>query len=269
MLNRVGSTFVHRLVEATGAQPSEIVRAYLLAREIFGFVTLWKPIEELDNRVDDELQAKMLIDMSRELERGTTWFLRSRRLSEDMGQTIGHFAPRVEALAARLPALLDEHSGARVAAEVAGYVSKGVPESLATRVVTLDALYSTLDIVEVAAATKRPVELVAEIYFALATALQLPWLREMIERLPADKHWQILARNAMQDDLSGLQRTIAGEVLGQDGGIAARDELLAAWRERNRRAIERVQHLLAELRGAPAADSAMLAVALRELRNLG
>jgi glutamate dehydrogenase len=269
MLNRVGSTFVHRLVEATGAQPPEIVRAYLLSREVFGFVSLWKQIEELDNKVDDALQAAMLIDMSRELERGTTWFLRSRRLSEDMGQTIGHFAPRVEALAARLPALLDEQSGARVAAAVADYGAKGVPEALATRVVTLDALYSTLDIVEVAAATKRPVELVAEIYFAVATALELPWLRKTIVQLPGDKHWQMLARNAMQDDLSGLQRTIAGEILAQDGAIAARDELLAAWRERNRRAIERVQHLLAELRSAPAADSAMLAVALRELRNLG
>jgi glutamate dehydrogenase len=91
----------------------------------------------------------------------------------------------------------------------------------------------------------------------------------MIVRLPGDKHWQMLARNAMQDDLSGLQRTIAGEILAQDGTAAARDELLAAWRERNRRPIERVQHLLAELRSAPTADSAMLAVALRELRNLG
>ncbi len=260
MVNRVGSTFVHRLVEATGAQPHEIVRAYLLSREIFGFVALWKPIEALDNLVDDALQSAMLIDMSRELERGTTWFLRSRRLSEDMGATIAHFAPRVEALAVRLPSL---------AAVVADYVGKGVPERLATRVVTLDALYSTLDIVEVAAATNRPVELVAEIYFALATALELPWLREMIVRLPGDKHWQMLAKAAMQDDLSGLQRTIAGEILEQGGGIAARDELLAAWRERNRRAIERVRHLLAELRAAPAADSAMLAVALRELRNLG
>jgi glutamate dehydrogenase len=269
MVNRVGSTFVHRLVETTGAQPHEIVRAYLLSREIFGFVALWKPIEDLDNRVDDALQSAMLIDMSRELERGTTWFLRSRRLSEDMGETIALFAPRVEALAARLPALLDEHSGARVAAAVAEYVGKGVPEALATRVVTLDALYSTLDIVEVAAATHRPVELVAEVYFALSTALDLAWLREMIVRLPGDKHWQMLAKAAMQDDLSGLQRTIAGEILEQGGGIAARDELLAAWRERNRRAIERVRHLLAELRAAPAADSAMLAVALRELRNLG
>ena len=38
MVNRVGSTFVHRLMETTGATPHEIVRAYLLAREVFGYV---------------------------------------------------------------------------------------------------------------------------------------------------------------------------------------------------------------------------------------
>ncbi|MEO8306099.1 MAG: NAD-glutamate dehydrogenase [Betaproteobacteria bacterium] len=269
MVNRVGSTFVHRLMESTGGEPHEIVRAYLLSREIFGFVALWKPIEALDNDVDDSLQSAMLIDMSRALERGATWFLRSRRLGEDMGATIEHFAPRVEALAARLPELLDEGGRARVGTLVADYKAKGVPEALATRVVTLDALYSTLDIVEVAAATNRAVELVAEIYFELSTRLELPWLREMIVRLPGDQHWRTLAKSAMLDDLSGLQRGIAGEILSRGGDIAAPGELLAAWKDRNRRAIERVEQLLGELRAAPTADAAMLAVALRELRNLG
>jgi len=269
MVNRVGSTLVHRLMEATGARPHEVVRAYLLSREIFGFVALWKPIDALDNRVDDALQAAMLIAVSRELERGTTWFLRSRRLTEDMAATIAHFQPRVEALAARLPALLDAAGRARTAAAVADYAAKGVPEELATRVVTLDALYSTLDIVEVAGAARRPVELVAEIYFELSTRLGLPWLREMIAQLPGDKHWQMLAKAAMHDDLSGLQRTIASEVLTGGGDIAARDPLLAVWQERNRRAIERAQQLMAELRATPGADAAMLSVALRELRNLG
>jgi len=140
MLNRVGSTFVHRLQESTGARSPEIVRAYLLSREVFGFVALWKAIEALDNKVEDARAAAMLIDMSRELERGTTWFLRSRRLSEDMAGTIAHFAPRVEALAARLPALLDPEGRERVRAAVAEHVAKGVPGSLAARVVTLDAL---------------------------------------------------------------------------------------------------------------------------------
>ena len=269
MLNRVGSTFVHRLQESTGAQPHEIVRAYLLSREIFGFVALWKSIEELDNRVDDALTSAMLIEMSRELERGTTWFLRSRRLGEDMAATIGHFAPRVEALAARLPTLLDAAGRARVGGAVADYVAKGVPEAVAARTVTLDALYLTLDIVEVAGAARRPVELVAEIYFELSTRLDLPWLREMIARLPGEAHWQVLAKTAMDDDLSGLQRAIAGEVLSAAGDeISSREELLAAWQERNRRATERARRLMDELRAAPAADASMVSVALRELRNL-
>ena len=86
MVNRVGSTFVHRLSETTGARPHEVVRAYLLSREIFGFVPLWQAIEALDNTVDDAVQSTMLIDTSRQLERGTTWFLRSRRLTEDMAR---------------------------------------------------------------------------------------------------------------------------------------------------------------------------------------
>jgi glutamate dehydrogenase len=268
MVNRVGSTFVHRLSESTGASPHEVVRAYLLSREIFGFVALWKAIESLDARVDDAVQSTMLIDTSRQIERGTTWFLRSRRLAEDMGTTIAHFTPRVEALSQRLHELQDPGDRARVAVAGADYVAQGVPEEVASRVVTLETLHSTLDIVEVAGATKRPEDLVAAIYFELATRLGLPWLRERIAALPGDAHWQLLARAAMDDDLSALQRTITGEVLTGGGGLAASAGLIAAWQDRNRRAIERTQHLLSELRAAGSTDPSMLSVALRELRNL-
>jgi glutamate dehydrogenase len=72
----------------------------------------------------------------------------------------------------------------------------------------------------------------------------------------------------MDDDLSALQRAIAGEVLTGAGDISSRDDLIAAWQERNRRSTERASRLLGELRAAPAADASMLSVALRELRNL-
>jgi glutamate dehydrogenase len=72
----------------------------------------------------------------------------------------------------------------------------------------------------------------------------------------------------MQDDLSGLQRTIATEVLaGADA--ATTTALIGAWQDRNRRGIERAVQLLSELRMATQPDAAMLSVALRELRNLG
>jgi glutamate dehydrogenase len=269
MLNRVGSTYVHRLTETTGAKPHEIVRAYLLAREIFGFVELWKEIEALDGKVDNAAQMEMLVDSSRLIERGTIWFLRSRRLTEDMAATIAQFTPRVVALASRLPELTEGGDRARVDAAIDAYATRGVPKSLAARVVALDTLYSTLDIVEVGDATGRPVELVGEIYFRVSTQLGLPWLRGKLAELPEDQHWRRLAKGAMQDDLSALQRSVTTEVLVGGARIDDPHALIAAWQERNRRAIEREEQLLAELRAAPALDSAMFSVALRELRTLG
>ncbi|HSI56523.1 MAG TPA: NAD-glutamate dehydrogenase domain-containing protein, partial [Ideonella sp.] len=271
MINRVGSTFVHRLVETTGARAFEVVRAYLMSREIFGMVPLWLAIEALDNQVADEVQSSMLIDTSRQLERGTKWFLRSRRLTEDMAATIEHFTPNVIALSARLPTLLDADEHTRVEASVAHYVASGVPRELAARVVTFGTLYATLDIAEVAGSARWPVELVAAIYFDLANRLGMPWLRDKIAALPGDQHWQMLAKDAMLDDLSGLQRAITGAVLiGGDGEEhESPAALVEAWQARNTRTLERAAQLLVELRAAPAPDAAMLAVALREMRALG
>ena len=45
MVNRVGPSFVHALTESTGATAAQVVRAYLLTREVFGFVPTWEAIE--------------------------------------------------------------------------------------------------------------------------------------------------------------------------------------------------------------------------------
>ncbi len=268
MLNRVGSTYVHRLAESTGARPHEIVRAYLMSREIFGLVPMWRDIEALDNQVADEVQSRMLVHTSAQLERGTTWLLRSRRLADDMAQTIEYFKPGVEALSARLHELQGDGERLRVEAEVARLVAEGVPPDLALRVVTFDALHGMLDIAEAAGNAAQPVELVAEIYFDVADLLGLPWLRDKIAALPGDQHWRLLAKVAMQDDLTDLQRAITVAALASAGEGAPAAERVAAWQQANGRALERAAQLLAELRAVPATDSAMLSVTLRELRAL-
>ena len=268
MLNRVGNTFTHRLVETTGARPHEVVRAYLMSREIFGLVPLWRAIEALDNQVADEVQSRMLIHTSSQLERGTVWLLRSRRLNDDMAQTIDYFKPGVEALSARVAEVQDADERARVEAAVAAYMADGVPPDLAARVVNFDTLQATLDVAEVAATAGQPVQHVAAVYFDIGNRLGLPWLREKIAALRGDQHWHMLARGAMQDDLANLQRAITGIVVGQGAAGEAPGALVAAWQQANARALERAAQLFAELRAVPSPDSAMLSVTLRELRAL-
>ena len=222
----------------------------------------------LDNRVDDAVQSSLLIDTSLQLERGTKWFLRSRRLNEDMDSTIERFKPNVDALSARLTELLDADERARVDGAVSNYVARGVPRELAERVVTFGSLYATLDIAEIAGSARWPVALVAAIYFDLANRLGMPWLRDRIGALPGDQHWQMLAKGAMLDDLSSLQRSITGAVLAGGGEIESPAALVETWDATNRRTLERAAQLMGELRAVPAPDAAMLSVALRELRAL-
>jgi len=178
----------------------------------------------------------MLIDTSAQLERGTTWFLRSRRLGDDMATTIAYFHPGVEALSASLPKLLDPAEQAAVDAKAAELVGVGVPRDLASRVVNFDTLNAALDIAEVAAEGNVEVETVARVYFDMSNRLGLAWLRDRIAELPGRAHWQMLAKAAMQDDVSNLTRTVTAEVARGTGSSADR---IAAWRDRNRRALER------------------------------
>jgi glutamate dehydrogenase len=268
MVNRVGSTFVHRLSETNGAQPAEVVRAYLLTREVFAFVPLWHAIEALDNLVPDATQAEMLIECGRTIVRGTTWFLHWRRLGDDMAATIAMFRPGVEQLAQMLGKLLDAPTRMQIEAFSNRFVAKGVPQAVAVRVAATDILFSALDIVEIAASAQRPLATVAGVYLDLSARLGLPWLRERLGALLAETHWQTLAKGAMRDDVAALQRSITARALADGPADASPGQLIMAWAEHNGRAMERAERVLAELRTLPGLDLSMLSVALRELRNL-
>ncbi len=260
MVNRVGSTFVHRLSEATGAKPALVVRAYLATREVFGYVPLWQQIEALDNSVGDAVQAQMINELGRLGTHATTWFLRSRRLAEPMEQVVKRFAPAVDTLRARLA------SEGPTSARAAAWAQAGVPAPIVQDVLCADGLFAALDIAEIADATQRPLAEVSDVHSGLGQRLGLARLRQQIDALPFDSYWQTLAKVALGDDLAGLQRSIAHDVVSHGQGGAA--EMLAAWEQRNRDPMERAQRMLAELGDAKGVDLAMVSVALRELRNL-
>lgn len=262
MVNRVGPTFVHRLGEITGATPPQVVRAYLASREVFGLVPLWQDIEALDSRVPDAMQAEMVLALRGLVLRATTWFLRSRRLSEPTEQQVARFAPAVQALRAHMaaPSSASERAGR--------WVQAGVPAALAAQVDRAGVLFYALDITDVAESSRRPLELTAQVHAGVGARLGLDRMWQQIEQLPADSFWHSLARLALTDDLVDLQRSITQQALSHQETDAG--AVLARWEQGNRQALERAQRLLVELQEAPGGgDLAMLSVALRELRNLG
>jgi glutamate dehydrogenase len=267
-VNRIGPTLVFRLGETTGAAPADVVRSHLIAREAFALSGLWQDIEALDNVVDDDVQARMLIDIGQLSAVASSWFLRSRRLSEDLRATIARFAPGVAVVASRVHDLLQGSAREDVAAREAALVRDGVPAALARRIAATEAMAGALDIIETAATTGQDVVAVATVYFDLGARLGLDWLSQRIAALSADGHWQTLAKSALRDDVAELQRVLAHDVLASAPAPATPVARIEAWEGGNRAARERAKRVVDEVRAAPQADLSMLSVALRELRNL-
>ena len=58
MINRAGTTFVHRAMEETGVDIGQIARAYAVVRQVFDLPPLWAAIEALDNQVPTTRPAR-------------------------------------------------------------------------------------------------------------------------------------------------------------------------------------------------------------------
>ncbi|HKI63024.1 MAG TPA: NAD-glutamate dehydrogenase, partial [Burkholderiales bacterium] len=268
MLNRVGSTFVHRMREETGADSAEVVRAYMVAREAYGMVTYWQGTEALDVKVPDRKQGGMLLESGRLIVRATLWLLRNRRHLADVAAAIAHFRPGIEALAALLPEVLSAPEREAYDKTRADFDSAGVPAALAAQVAGFDALAAAPDLVEVGEALGRGIEDVAVAYFALGGRLEFPWLRARVAGLAADSHWQALAKAALRDDLASMQRQLTADALRGAAGEGDAAQVIGAWEESNRPLLERFRQVLADLRAQGTLDLAMASVAMRELRNI-
>ncbi len=268
MINRTGSVFVHRMQEETGASAEEVTRAFVLVRDTFGFESLWAAIDALDNRVPLALQSEMLIEAGRLVLRATLWFLRRRRERLPIAEVLEIFRPGVAGVRALLPEALSPEDRRTFEAAVTRLEDQGVPPPLARDMARLDALYSVLDATEVARETGRPLETVARLHFALAGALEIRWFAERISALPTDTSWQAMARNALRDDLAGLQRKLTGAVARLSPEAAAPEAMIEAWRERYGQPIARLAGMREELKRAGTLDLAVLSVLLRELRGL-
>jgi glutamate dehydrogenase len=245
-----------------------VARAYTIAREVFDVRRLWKDLAALDNVVPAKVQLELQAEGRKMIERSALWFLRNRRQPLDIASTVSHFAPGIASLAQELPKLLAPADSEALDRLAERFCAQGVPAELATRVASLDALFSGLNVIEVASSCGETVETVAAVYFSLGYRLDLHWLRDQIARLPAETHWQTLAQGALRDDLYSEQRELTAEVLRP--GTADRDAetLIDSWMEENRSSVERTNAILADLKEAERLDIAMVSVALREIRNL-
>ncbi|MEM7352775.1 MAG: NAD-glutamate dehydrogenase domain-containing protein, partial [Acidobacteriota bacterium] len=264
LINRVGPSFVVRLAEETGAEVSDVARAYTAARDVFAMRSLWEEIEALDNQAPSDVQNRMWLESIRMVERATRWFLRYGGRPLDISACIREFEADIVVVAAQLLDLLAARAKARVRGRRRRLIEQGTPHELATRLASMDILPSACDVARCARQSGEPVERVGKVYFAVGERFGFDRLRYTASRWSTESPWQQAAVTTTIEDLLGHQVQLARQIVGRPGKVKA---AIRAWEEERAGAVRRLDRLLEDFENGPA-DLAMLTIAERELRRL-
>ncbi len=272
LVGTMGPTFHLRLAELAGSEPPIITRAYLIARDLLGISAINAAIESLDNRVDTSVQMEMLNQTAATMQQCIAWLLRNQPGPLDIQYLVSTFAPGCKQLKAMLTKTLGSDGKASMARRSKKLNAHGVPSALAEQIAALPFLGNAVDIVSLAARSKRPLAHAAAIYFSVRETLDLDWVEQAIDSLPASNDWHERARFSLGNDLRASHTAIADKMLSGRGvgrgaarKVASKTALMENWLSANRQSIQNLEKMIAALKAEHTPDFAMLSVLISEL----
>jgi glutamate dehydrogenase len=272
VVNRGGTSFVYRAVEETGASTADVLRAYLVVRDVFGLRELWQAVEKLDNQTPLAAQTAVYLASRRLLDRAVRWLLQNRRSPLDVSREIATLRPGVQRL---LPELAGRFRG--VEREALGshrdsLQAQGLPAPVADWAARLSYSFGLLDVVEVTRQAgldpaSDATEDAAGVYFVLSERFRVDALLSKISALPREDRWQTLARMALRYDLYAALAALTSEVLAATSAGVDPAARIFQWEQLNDASIARARNAIGEFDGSQA-DLAALSVLLRQIRTL-
>ena len=267
VVNRGGTSFVFRAMEESGASAADVIRAYVVVRDVYRLRDLWDAAERLDNQVPTSAQTLVYLESRRLLDRAVRWLVSNRRSPIDVAAEIARLQPGVDALLPQLPLELVGTERESFTGHVEAMTARDVPAELATGVVRAVYGFGLLDVLETAAVTGREAMEVAQVYFVLSCRFQIDVLLSHISKLPRNDRWQTLARMALRYDLYAALAGLTAEVLQSTDASLPPDERVSEWERVNASSIARAGNAMGSIADSPA-DLAALSVLLRQIRTL-
>ena len=268
MVNQMGITYAYRLQVETGSTIPEITRAYVVASSIFGSEKVQSEIEALDFKIPLTTQYDMLYSIRHLVNLSSRWFLHSNYLKQDLESLIHHFSERIKKLESLIPTLMGGRTKNYLESLVSQFTQTGLPQDLATRIATYRAIYTSLNIIDVATKNRFDLEKTANVYFAAGERINLLWFRDQIANDSREGHWNTLARLTLRDELDISQRALTVAIMSEHPKEQDTAALIQLWTEKNKRALDRWDRLLSMMHSSTDVDYTMFFIAVRELLGL-
>jgi glutamate dehydrogenase len=268
VVNKMGLTFVYRMQRETGATTEEIIRAYTLAAHSFETDELQQTIESLDFKIPLQEKFEIVSSVRKLLILSTRWFLRGNYHEGDLKALTDHYSRGIKSIERLIPQLMTGATKQYLDSLTEKFLKLNLSTAIAERIATYKAIYTSLNIIEMATNNTIELERAARIYFAAGERMNLVWFRDQIASDTREDHWHALTRLTLRDELDSLQQALAVAILREDTQEPDPHKLIDKWVNNNQRTVARWDKFLSMLHSSATVEYTMFFIAIRELTAL-
>ena len=268
IVNRLGISFSQLVMDRTGCDVAELIRAFVAAKAIFEMEKTWTDIEALDSIVPASVQADMLVNMVFFNNRVIPWLLLHVKSPMAITQTVERFQKDIKSIARTLPDVVSEPRRTAMQTTQSILVAQGVPETLAGRIAILPHLAAGFYISAIAADTGWHVKVVSRVYFQIADRFRFDWLQEkaLLER--KEDYWQRQTHIGLQEDFSEHHAELTRRILTEAAEKKYKEkDIFESWSVDHADFLNRLDTLLIEFQSPTPLDLSMLSVINRRLKG--
>ena len=266
IVNEAGPARCYRMREEIGSTTPEIVKAFIITREVFGLPEIGAEVNALDNKIPASLQNEIHLALS------DTAAAQTRRLAQSgdrsIGDAIALYKSGVESIESVAGKTISAYSKERLAMRTDELAGNGAPKALAARVAALELLGGAIDTVDIAQQLKRDVADVAANYYSAGARFGLDWLRSKSRQIKVADHWERKALGRLMAGLRAQQSSIGASALTMTDAEPG-EASIAKWAENNAQLTARTDQLIKQLQAEDRLSVAKLAVVSSQLTSGG
>lgn len=267
IINRMGCTFVQDFSEQ-GIPLLDIFYSFILLHEVFPLNELWELLQ--NGSFEEEIQIFALLEIQKFIRNCCFSLLIDQNTYQIIKDSPELYKQTIVQLSSLISSFFKEEQKILIQKNYRRFVRKKIPDDLAERLSHLFSFSYCFDLLPIIASTQASATIAAEVYFILTDICGIYWLYTKALEIKTETKWQKQALSDLTQDIRLLQQQIVINLLQENPLTKTEDieKIIEQWQNRKITDLQKVILLVDEVKNSGSFDLALLAVVVRQLKNL-
>ncbi|WP_370931420.1 NAD-glutamate dehydrogenase [Bartonella sp. DGB1] len=244
IINRLGAAAIYKLQETFSASVDDILKAYIIARDGFDFITLYQEINALDNKISGVTQNELYSLLANSLTKVTCWLLRHTNNMSMLEEQIKDIQNINDILRKKLKIIVPQNILEGLAKKENAYKTIGLSETLSFHLAYLGVIPIIPDIMLIAKRANVDIETATKNYFILADIMGKNNLENTSFNISRSDYYDNIALNRANDTIAEAFRNILVAVICN---FSQSDDPVNMWYNQDKEKIRTMQKKVKDL----------------------